>query len=52
MSKYNEHHCSSYEVLSEKSGKRTMNLAQKRVLCIKVYETLNGLNPSFMKKAT
>ena len=41
---------SSYELLLEKSGKPTMNLAGERLLCIEVYETLNSLNPCFMQE--
>ena len=40
---------SSYELLLEKSGKPNMNLARERLLCIKVYKTLNSLNPCFMQ---
>ena len=41
---------SSYELLLEKSGKPTMNLARERLLCIEVYKTLNSLNPCFMQE--
>ena len=39
-----------YELLLEKSGKPTMNLARERLLCIEVYKTLNSLNPCFMQE--
>ena len=39
---------SSYELLLEKSGKPTMNLARERLLFIEVYKTLNSLNSCFM----
>ena len=41
---------SSYELLFEKSGKPTMNLAQQRPLCIEVYKTFNSLNPCFKQE--
>ena len=41
---------SSYELLLEKSGKPTMNLARERLLCIEVCKTLNSLNPCFMQE--
>ena len=41
---------SSYELLLEKSGKPTMNLARERLLYIEVYKTLNSLNPCFMQE--
>ena len=42
---------SSYELLLEKSDKPAMNLARReRLLCIKVYKTLNSLNPCFMQE--
>ena len=41
---------SSYELLLEKSGKPTMNLARERLLCIEVYKTLNSLNLCFMQE--
>ena len=41
---------SSYEQLSEKSGKCNMNIRRLRCLCIEIYKTLNDLNPSFMKE--
>ena len=40
----------SYEQLLEKSGRCKMNLRRIRFLCIKIYKTINSLNPSFMKK--
>ena len=40
---------SSYELLLEKSGKPTMNLARERLLCIEVYKTLNSLIPCLCK---
>ena len=40
----------NYELLLEKSGKPTMNLARERLLCIEVYKTLNSLNPCFMQE--
>ena len=41
---------SSYELLLEKSGKPTMNLARERLLCTEVYKALNSLNPCFMQE--
>ena len=41
---------SSYEQLSEKSGKCNMKIRRLRFLCIEIYRTLNYLNPSFMKE--
>ena len=41
---------SSFEQLSEKSGKCNMNIRRLRCLCIEIYKTLNDLNPSFMKE--
>ena len=41
---------SSYELHLEKSGKPTMNLAKERLLCIKIYKTLNSLNPCLMQE--
>ena len=41
---------SSYEQLLEKSGKCNMSICRLRSLCIEIYQTLDGLNPSFMKK--
>ena len=41
---------SSHELLLEKSGKPTMNLARERLLCIEVYKTLNSSNPCFMEE--
>ena len=40
----------NYELLLEKSGKPTMNLARERLFCIEVYKTLNSLNPCFMQE--
>ena len=40
---------SSYELLLEKSGTPTMNLARERLLCSEVYKTLNSLNPCLRK---
>ena len=36
--------------LLERSGKYNMNERRLRFLCIEIYRTLNGLNPSFMKE--
>ena len=41
---------SSYEQLLEKSGKCNMSICRLRSLCIEIYQTLDGLNPSFMKE--
>ena len=43
---------SLYKQLLEKSGKcnMIMNIRQLRFLCIEIYKTLIGLNPSFMKE--
>ena len=40
----------SYKRIFEKSGKHSMDNKRKRKLCIEIYETLNNLNPSFMKE--
>ena len=45
-----DHYTSSYELPLEKSGKPTMNLDRERLLCIKVYKTLNSWNPCLMQK--
>ena len=39
----------SYEHLLSKGGKSKMNVRRLRTLCVKIYKTLNDLNPSFMK---
>ena len=39
----------SYEELLEKSGKCNINLWRIRFLCIKIYKTINSLNPDFVK---
>ena len=41
---------SSCELLLEKSGKPTMNLAREILLCIEVCKTLNSLNTCFMQE--
>ena len=41
---------SPYELLLEKSGEPTMNVARERLLCTEVYKTLNILNPCFMQE--
>ena len=38
----------SYEDLLSKGGKSKMNVRRLRTLCVKIYKTLNDLNPSFM----
>ena len=45
-----DNYTSSYEILLEKLGKPTMNLARERLLCIEVYKTLNSLNRCFMQE--
>ena len=40
----------SYELLLEKSGKPTMNLARETLVCIKAYKTLNSPNPCFIQE--
>ena len=44
--------CDDFEASSEdlisKLGKSTMNVRRLRNLCVKIYKTLNDLNPSFM----
>ena len=40
---------SSYEDLLESSGKPSMNLRRTRTISIKIYETINNLNPEYMK---
>ena len=40
---------SSYEYLLKKSGNPRMNLRRTRSLYIEIYETINNLNPEFMK---
>ena len=39
----------SYKNLLKKSGNRSMNLRRTRSLCIEMYNTINNLNPEFMK---
>ena len=41
---------SSCELLLEKSGKPTMNLAREILLCNEGYKTLNSLSPCFMEE--
>ena len=38
-----------YSRILEKSGKFSMDFKRKHNLCIKIYETVNNLNSSFMK---
>ena len=38
----------SYEDLLSKGGKSKTNVRRLRTLCVKIYKTLNDLNPSFM----
>ena len=38
----------SCEDLRSKGGKSQMNVRRLRTLCIKIYKTVNDLNPSFM----
>ena len=45
-----EDYTGSCEVLLEKLGKPTTNLALERLLCIELYITLNSLNPYFMQE--
>ena len=45
-----EDYTSSYELLLEKSGKPTANLARERILCTEVYKNLNSLNSCFMQE--
>ena len=40
---------SLYEELLKKSGKSTVNFSNCRSLCIKIFKTLNDINPTFMK---
>ena len=40
---------SSYEDLLKKSGNPSLNLRRTKSLCIKIYKTINNLNPEFMK---
>ena len=39
----------SYEELLLKSDRATMNVNRLRILCIKIYKTINNLNPEFMR---
>ena len=39
---------STYGDLLDKSGYQNMNLRRQRTLCIKIYKTLNKLNPGYM----
>ena len=39
----------SYEELLLKSDRGTMNVNRLRILCIKIYKTINNLNPEFMR---
>ena len=45
----NDYH-SSYETLLHKSGKTTVNVRNLRNLCKEIFESLNNLNPVFLKK--
>ena len=45
----NDYH-SSYEILLHKSGKTTVNMRNLRNLCKKIFESLNDLNPVFLKE--
>ena len=40
---------SDYNVLLRKSGKVTMEIKRLRVLAIEIFETVNNLNPNYMK---
>ena len=40
---------SSYNDLLQKSGRCTMQVSRQRTLCIEIHETMNNLNPPFMK---
>ena len=40
----------SYEDLLLKSGFSAMKVKRLRTLCVEIFETLNNLNPSFMKE--
>ena len=44
---YNDYEI-SYEESLLKSGRATMNVNRLRILCIKIYKTINNLNPKFM----
>ena len=38
-----------YDILLRKSGKVTMEIKRLRVLAIEIFETVNNLNPNYMK---
>ena len=40
---------SDYDVLLRKSGKVTMEIKRLRVLAIRIFKTVNNLNPNYMK---
>ena len=44
-----EDHESSNETLLIKAKKPTMTVQRLRCLCVEIYRTVNGLNPSYMK---
>ena len=46
---YDDYNSPSEEIL-KKSGKFCMELKRLRYLCIEIYETINNINPSFMKQ--
>ena len=46
---YNDH-TSSYNDLLSKSDRCTMLISRQRALCIKIFKTVNKLNPPFMQK--
>ena len=41
---------SSYQELLTKCDKSTINLGNRRSVCIEMFKTLNNINPSFMKE--
>ena len=41
---------SDFESILNKSGKSTMEVKRLRTLVLEVYETLNNMNPEYMKK--
>ena len=45
-----EDYVSSYEELLRKAGKEAMKVNRLRSLCIKIYKSINNINPMYMNK--
>ena len=41
---------SSYESVLKLAGKNTMNVTRLKCVCIKVFKTLNNVNPAFINE--